>query len=94
MPGTRWRFGLDPLLGLLPVAGDTVGAALSLWIVYQALRLDAPPAVLARMLGNVALDFAAGSIPLLGDLFDAGFKANLKNVALLQKSLAKTHFQR
>ena len=87
IPGTRFRFGLDPLLGLLPGFGDGAMALASLWIVYEAHRLGVSRAVLGRMLGNVALDAVIGVVPIVGDLFDASYRANLRNVALLRRSL-------
>lgn len=87
IPGTRWRFGLDPVIGLVPGAGDAAGAALSLWIIVESGRLGAPSATLLRMLLNVLVDTLAGSIPLVGDVFDAGYKANLRNLALLEQAL-------
>ena len=87
VPGTDRRVGLDSILGLLPVAGDAVAAAAASYIVLEAARLGAPRGTLVRMGFNVALDFGVGSIPLLGDLFDAAFKANLKNVELLERHL-------
>lgn len=89
MPGTRFRFGVDSLVGLAPVAGDAVMAAVSLYFVWEARRLGAPPSLLARMVGNIAVDAAGGSIPVVGDLFDAAFRANLRNVALLEDWLAR-----
>src|SRR5215208_680673 len=72
IPGTRFRFGIDALIGLVPGIGDAVGAIFSCFIVFQAARLGASKATLARMMGNVALDTIVGEIPLLGDMFDAG----------------------
>lgn len=88
IPGTPWRLGLDALLGLIPGAGDAVGAALSGYIVLTAARKGAPPAVLGRMLANVLIDTALGAIPVVGDLFDVGYKSNLRNVALLERFTA------
>lgn len=88
IPGTRWRVGLDGLLGLVPVAGDAVTLALSAWLMVQARRAGASRLLLARMAANVALDTTVGAIPLLGDWFDFAFKANRRNVRLLQKHLA------
>ena len=85
IPGTRIRIGLDSLLGLLPAGGDVVGGALSAWIIIAAARLGAPPAVLARMGGNVLLDTAVGAVPVLGDLFDIAFRANRRNVDLIRR---------
>jgi hypothetical protein len=84
VPFTRRRVGLDSLLGLLPVGGDAVGALLSLYVVVEAYRLGASRRVLARMLGNLALDFVVGVVPVVGDVFDAVWKANQRNVALLE----------
>lgn len=85
IPGTNLRFGIDPLLGLLPGGGDLAGGVLSGYIILAAARAGAPPPVLVRMGANVVLDAVAGTIPLLGDLFDAGFKANRRNAALLDR---------
>ncbi|MES2179977.1 MAG: DUF4112 domain-containing protein [Gemmatimonadota bacterium] len=87
VPGTSLRIGLDPVLGLIPGFGDVAGAALSGYIVLTGIRLGASRAVVLRMLGNVAIDTVVGSVPLLGDLFDAGWKSNSKNVALLEQYL-------
>jgi hypothetical protein len=87
VPGTDRRVGADSIVGLLPGAGDLVMALFSSYIVVEALRLGVPKNAVAKMALNVVVDFAAGSIPLLGDLFDAVFKANLKNVALLERHL-------
>lgn len=88
IPGTDWRVGLDPLLGLAPGLGDTVSSVLSGWIVVRAAGLGASPATLARMTGNVLVDALVGSVPVLGDMFDFGFKANQRNLALLEGHLA------
>jgi hypothetical protein len=87
VPGTRFRFGFDALIGLVPGVGDAMGAVFSSFIVYQAARLGASNATLARMVGNVALDTVVGQVPLLGDLFDAGWKSNTRNLALLEAHL-------
>lgn len=87
VPGTPWRVGLDPLLGLIPGAGDLAGAAFGGWVLVLAARAGASRGLLLRMLGNLALDALLGSVPLVGDLFDAGYKANVRNVALLERLL-------
>lgn len=87
VPGTRFRFGWDAILGLLPGVGDGVGLAISVWILLQAARRGVPRPLLARMAGHVAVDGLVGSIPLLGDLFDASYRANQKNVELLERWL-------
>ena len=79
------RIGLDPILGLVPGAGDIVGAAVGGWIVVTAARLGAAPSVVARMLLNVGVDALAGAAPVLGDLFDVAFKANRRNLRILEE---------
>ena len=83
VPGTRFTIGLEAIIGLVPVLGDLIGVALSSYIVSQASRLGAPRSVLLRMSFNVLLEGLVGIIPIAGDLFDAGFKANQRNVRLL-----------
>lgn len=82
--GGRLRIGLDPLIGLLPGIGDWLGAGVSLWMIYEAIRLGLPLSVLARMGVNVAVEAAFGSVPLLGDVFDAAWQANQRNYALIE----------
>ena len=89
IPGTQFRVGLDPLIGLLPGAGDLIGAGVALWIVLEAARLGASGFVVLRMLLNVAIDTIGGAIPVAGDVFDAVWKANLMNVGLLERHLAR-----
>ena len=84
VPGTRIRFGLDPIIGLLPGIGDALGLALSLYVVVEAIRLGVSKRVLFSMLRNVGLEALVGVVPVLGDVFDIGFKANLRNAALLK----------
>jgi hypothetical protein len=85
VPGTRLRFGLDPIVGLLPGAGDLVTGFFSVMILLHSVRLRIPKVVVARMVLNTGLDLLVGAVPLVGDLFDAGFKANLRNMALLER---------
>lgn len=87
VPGTDYRVGLDPLLGILPVAGDSVAAAISLYIVGEGIRTGASWSTLATMVGLVAVDVIVGSIPVLGIVFDAVWKANKWNVGLLTREL-------
>ena len=89
VPGTSMRFGLDPVLGLIPGLGDIAGAALSGYVVLLASQLGAPTAVIVRMLGNVVIDTVGGTLPVIGDLFDAGWKSNSRNLALLERHLGK-----
>lgn len=87
LPGTRFRFGLNSIVGLVPVGGDAILGAVSLYIVYEAMQLGVPAPQLARMLGNVALEVAGGSVPVLGDVFDMALKANLRNLAIIERHL-------
>ena len=87
IPGTRIRLGLDSIIGLVPGVGDLAGAALSGYIVLAAARLGVPTSVIIRMVINVAIDALVGAVPLLGDLFDVGWKANTKNTALIDRYL-------
>ena len=85
IPGTDKRIGLDPIVGLLPIAGDTVTAILSLYIVAEGAVMGVPRDVLGRMLLNVAIDTGVGFIPVIGDIFDATWKANRRNVDLIER---------
>lgn len=87
IPFIKFRIGLDALLGLIPGIGDLLGVVMSSFIVREAARLGAPPALLTRMTFNVALEGIVGMVPLLGDIFDAAWKANKRNVALLEAHL-------
>ena len=87
VPGTRLRFGWDSILGLFPGLGDVLTSAISLLIVHHAWQTGASTLTLARMLGNVGVDFVVGVIPLLGDMFDVAFKANRRNARLLEQHL-------
>lgn len=88
LPGIPLRFGLDPIIGLVPGLGDAIGAALAIWILVEAARLRASRATLGRIAWNIAADALGGTIPVVGDIFDVAWKANLKNVALLERQLA------
>jgi hypothetical protein len=89
IPGTNMRFGLDAVLGLVPGLGDVAGAAMGSYLVLLGSRLGAPKPVLARMVLNVALDTLAGVVPVAGDLFDVAWKANMRNMALLDRYMER-----
>ena len=91
LPGTRFRFGLDPLLGLLPVVGDLSTTAVSVALLLTMLRHGASGAVVVRMALNILIDTVVGGIPILGNLFDFAFKSNERNVALLRRHYAEGH---
>ena len=84
LPGTEFRFGLDGIFGLIPGIGDAATAAVSGALVLDAWKSGARKRVIARMAKNVGVDFLVGSIPIVGDLFDFGYKANTKNIKLLR----------
>lgn len=85
VPGTSYRFGLDPILGLVPGLGDLVSPLFTIGILWQARELALPRIVQLRMIFNVAIDSLVGAVPLLGDLFDFAWKANTMNLALLER---------
>lgn len=90
IPGLRFRFGLDALIGLIPGFGDTLTSLASLYILSAAGRHGVPRITMARMALNIAIDYFLGAIPIVGDVFDVYWKANLKNAALLRRHLATT----
>jgi len=85
LPGTNIRYGIDGIIGLIPVVGDIIVTAISLWLVREARALGAPWHVTARMLGNVAIQGVAGTVPFAGDAFDVLFRANVRNVRILRR---------
>ena len=87
VPGTNYRVGLDSIIGLLPVSGDIVTGVIGLYVVAEAGLVGVPRNVLGRMVFNILVDVLIGSVPAIGDLFDAAWKANLKNVDLLEEYL-------
>jgi hypothetical protein len=89
IPGTSIRFGLDSIVGLIPGAGDLVSSVLSGYIILTSARLGVPPALIIRMILNLGVDTLVGTVPLIGDVFDVGYRANLRNAALLEKHLAE-----
>jgi Domain of unknown function (DUF4112) len=88
IPFTRWRFGLDSVLGLVPGAGDGVNLLLSVYSLYLARKLGAPNSLMLKMATNAGIDFGLGSVPVLGDVFDLFFKSNTRNLKLLTEYLA------
>ena len=84
IPGTRIRFGLDALLGLIPGIGDVIGGIMSTWIIAGALRHRVPSRYIARMVLNIAIDLFFGAVPVAGDVFDFLYEENIKNMRLLE----------
>ena len=91
IPGTNQRLGLDVILDILPVGGDVVGAALGAYMVWEARNLGMSKAQMARMFGNVGLDFVLGLIPLVGAVPDFFFRSNTRNLKIIRKHLDKHH---
>lgn len=89
IPGTGITIGLDSIVGLVPGIGDLAGGLMSGYIVLISARMGVPASVVARMILNLGVDTLVGSIPLLGDVFDVGFRANIRNAALLDRHLAE-----
>lgn len=90
IPGTGIRLGFDPILGLIPGLGDTLTTLVSLYILAAARRYGVPRVTLLRMAANIAIDFACGSLPFVGDVFDVFWKSNQRNVALLRRHVLAT----
>jgi hypothetical protein len=89
IPGTSIRFGFDGIIGVVPVVGDMLAGLVSTYLIWEAKQLGAPRWLIARMLVNVFIDTAVGSVPIVGDAFDVLFRANMKNMALLRRYLEK-----
>lgn len=88
VPGTKFRIGWDPFVSLIPGVGDAASAMVSVFIVYRAARLGVSWSLVLRMLANVLIDTVLGSVPVIGDLFDVGWQANIKNVELLERAMS------
>ncbi|MGL5941599.1 MAG: DUF4112 domain-containing protein [Waterburya sp.] len=91
IPGTKFRIGLDPILGLVPGGGDLIAALMSAYMIYLATRFKLEKEEIGKMVGNVAIETVFGSIPLVGDIFDAYFKANIRNLEILENHLQKSN---
>ena len=87
IPGTPFRIGWDPIIGLLPGVGDLIDTAFSAYLLFLASQFGLPKNVLGWMVFNIGLEAIVGSIPLIGDVFDAFYKSNIRNLALLEKHL-------
>ena len=94
IPGTSIRFGLDPLIGLIPGFGDLITGLASFLIIFAGWQRNLPRVTIARMVANVAIDTLVGTVPLLGDAFDAAWKSNRKNLSLLQRSSGAAQLRR
>lgn len=93
IPGTQLRLGVDAVLGLVPVVGDVLAQLVSAYLIWEAKRLGVSKLTLWRMVGNSLIDTVVGAVPVVGDAFDVAFKANMKNVRLLQRHLEKRGYR-
>ena len=91
VPGLGRKVGLDAIVGLIPVAGDVITAAMGLYLVWEARNLGMPRWQLWRMAGNVGIDSLIGAVPIAGDLFDFAFRSNRRNLKIIRKHLDKHH---
>ncbi len=89
VPGTDFRVGYDGLIGLVPGVGDALGFGMSAWLIGEAAQAGCRKRVLAMMLGNAAVDSLIGAVPVFGDLFDLGFKANVRNARLAAREIRR-----
>lgn len=87
IPGTPFRIGLDPIIGIVPGLGDLIATAFSAYIIFLAARFSIPREDLAKMIYNIALEAVVGTIPILGDIFDAFYKSNIRNLKILETHL-------
>lgn len=93
IPGTKIRFGLEPILGLIPGGGDLITALISAYSIYLATSFGLEKSEIFKMLKNVAIDTALGSVPIVGDIFDAYFKSNIRNLEILENHIAKAEVE-
>ena len=85
VPGTPIKVGLDPVIGVIPIAGDALAALVGVWVILEASRFGIPRVVLGRMVANLVMDLGIGAIPLLGDAYDLFFRSNSRNLALFRR---------
>ena len=93
IPGTKIRLGLDAIFGLVPIAGDLISQAISTYIIWEARQLGVSKLTMARMFANTLVDTMIGAVPLAGDVFDVAFRANMKNLRILQRHLEKRGYR-
>ena len=91
IPGTNYRVGLDAIVGLVPVVGDLIAAAMGSWLIWEGKNLGMSRFQLWRMAGNIGVDTALGMVPLVGDVFDLAFRSNTRNLRIVKRWLDKHH---
>ena len=90
IPGTKYKIGSDPIIGAIPVVGDLLGSIISIYILYSGSKMGLSAKVISKMCLNIGIDFIFGLIPIIGDVFDMGWKANKRNVKLIEKNINKS----
>jgi len=86
IPGTKQKFGIDAIVGIIPILGDFIGAIFSVYIMYSGIKMGVSSKIVKKMAANIAIEFIIGSIPIIGDIFDALWKANKRNVELIEEA--------
>ena len=86
IPGTNQKFGIDAIVGIIPILGDFIGVIFSAYIMYSGIKMGVSSKIVKKMAANIAIEFIIGSIPIIGDIFDALWKANKKNVELIEEA--------
>ena len=86
IPGTNQKIGIDAIIGLIPILGDFIGVIFSTYIMYSGIKMGVSSKIVKKMATNLAIEFIIGSIPIIGDIFDALWKANKKNVELIEEA--------
>jgi len=86
IPGTDYKIGIESIIGVIPLIGDLIGGIISTYIMYSGIKIGVSPRIIAQMAANIAIDFTIGSIPIIGDIFDFIWKANKKNVELIEET--------
>ena len=86
IPGTNQKIGIDAIIGIIPILGDFIGAIFSTYIMYSGIKMGVSSKIVKKMAANIAIEFVIGSIPIIGDIFDALWKANKRNVELIEEA--------
>jgi len=86
IPGTNQKFGIDAIVGIIPILGDFIGVIFSVYIMYSGIKMGVSSKIVKKMAANIAIEFIIGSIPIIGDIFDALWKANKRNVELIEEA--------
>jgi hypothetical protein len=89
IPGTKYKIGIDPIIGTIPIIGDLLGSIISIYILYSGSKIGLSSRIIAKMSLNIGFDFVLGLIPIIGDIFDMGWKANKRNVKLIENNINK-----